>query len=146
MDTVTRAAIAGAAGAVATTLLHETTRRRTDRAPRLDLLGMQAFARMLRRAGVEVPDRGALYTLTLAGDLALNAGYFGLAALWPREQVPASSTTLGAVYGLGAVILPPYLELDEQHTDRTAATRALTVALYAAGGLVAGATYRALPD
>lgn len=146
MHTFTKAIAAGAAGAGATTILHELTRRLTPDAPRVDLLGMQALARLLRAAGAAPPAGDALYTLTLAGDLASNAAYFGAVGAGPRERAVALGAALGLVAGAGAVLLPPALGLSGATTRRTGATAALTVALYTAGGLVAGATYRALPE
>jgi hypothetical protein len=145
MNAFTRAITAGAAGACATTILHELTRRRTPDAPRADLLGMQALARLLRAAGTAPPAGDALYALTLAGDLASNAAYFGAVVAGPRERAVALGAALGLAAGTGAVLLPPALGLSGATTGRTGATAVLTVALYTAGGLVAGATYRALP-
>ena len=146
MNAFTRAMAAGAAGAGATTILHELTRRLTPDAPRVDLLGMQALARLLRATGTAPPAGDALYTLTLAGDLASNTAYFGVVGAGPRERAVALGAALGLVAGAGAVLLPPSLGLSGATTGRTRATAALTVALYTAGGLVAGAAYRALPD
>jgi hypothetical protein len=83
--------------------------------------------------------------LTLAGDLASNTAYFGVVGAGPRERAVALGAALGIAAGAGAVLLPPYLGLSGATTGRTGATVALTVALYTAGGLVAGAAYRALP-
>lgn len=145
MNTITMAIAAGAAGAGATTILHEIARRLTPDAPRADLLGMQALARLLRGAGAAPPAGDALYRLTLAGDLASNTAYFGAVGAGPRERAVALGVGLGLVAGAGAVLLPPALGLSGATTRRTGATAALAVALYTAGGLVAGATYRALP-
>jgi len=145
MNAFTRAIAAGAAGAGATTILHELTRRLAADAPRVDLLGMQALARLLRTGGTAPPTGRALYNLTLAGDLASNTAYFGVVGAAPRERAVALGVALGLFAGAGAVLLPPYLGLSGATTGRTGATAALTVALYPAGGLVAGAAYRALP-
>ncbi len=145
MQTVTKSAVAGGVGAVTTTLLHELTRRRTPDAPRVDLLGMQALAHLLQAAGRQVPAHGALYTLTLGGDLVSNTAYFGLVGATPRDKALAVGLALGALAGLGAVYLPSLLGLSTLPTERTGTTRALTVGLYTAGGLAAGAAYRALP-
>ncbi len=145
MNAFMRTIAAGAAGAGTTTLLHELTRRLTPDAPRVDLLGMQALARLLRAGGTAPPTGRALYNLTLAGDLASNTAYFGVVGAGPRERAVALGAALGLVAGADAVILPPPLGLSGATTGRTAATAALTVALYTAGGLVAGASYRALP-
>jgi len=146
MNAVTKAMAAGAVGASATTLLHELTRRLTPDAPRVDLLGMQALAGLLRAAGVDPPTGGALYNLTLAGDLVSNTAYFGLASVGPRDTTAAVGVVLGIAAGLGAVYLPRRLGLSRLPTERTGRTAALTIALYTTGGIAAGMAYRALPD
>ncbi len=146
MTAFTKALAAGAAGASVTTLLHELTRRLTPDAPRVDLLGMQALARVLRGAGVDPPGHGALYNLTLAGDLVSNTGYFGLVGAAPRDRAAAVGVALGVTAGLGAVLLPRPLGLSTRPTERTVRTAALTVALYTAGGIAAGVSYGMAPD
>jgi hypothetical protein len=107
---------------------------------------MQALAHLLRAGGASPPAGRALYNWTLAGDLASNAAYFGAVGAGSRERSVALGAALGIAAGAGAVLLPPYLGLSGATTGRTSATAALTVALYTAGGLVAGTIYRALPD
>ena len=107
MHAVTKAIAAGAAGAGTTTLLHELTRRLTPDAPRVDLLGMQALARLLRAGGAAPPTGRALYTATLAGDLASNTAYFGVVGAGGRERAVALGAAVGLVAGVGAVVLPP---------------------------------------
>ncbi len=46
----------GLAGALALTAIHETVRRVSPDAPRMDVLGMRAIAKSLRAAGEDVPD------------------------------------------------------------------------------------------
>lgn len=145
MKAFSRAIAAGAVGAATTNVLHELVRRSTRDAPRVDLLGMQALAHLLSAAGTEVPDHGALYGLTLAGDLISNSGYFALLGVAPGDRTLIAGAALGLVAGLGAVYLPGPLGLSTRPTDRGAATRVITVALYGAGGLAAGRAYRALP-
>jgi hypothetical protein len=84
MNAFTRAIASGTAGAVTTTLLHELTRRLTPDAPRVDLLGMQALAHLLRAADIAPPPHDDLYALTLAGDLASNTAYFGAVGAAPK--------------------------------------------------------------
>jgi hypothetical protein len=91
MTTAGRAATAGAVGALATTRLHEFTRRLLPDAPCVDLLGMQPLAQGLQAAGLAVPGGRPLYALTLAGDLVANTAYFGLVGARPgTENVPGS--------------------------------------------------------
>ena len=145
MKTFSKAVAAGAIGAATTNVLHELIRRFTPEAPRVDLLGMQALAHLLEAAGAGTPGHGALYLLTLTGDLASNSGYFALLGAAPRDRALAAGTALGLAAGLGAVYLPGPLGLSTRPTDRGLLTRAITVALYGAGGVAAGAAYRALP-
>jgi len=142
MGTVPTALLAGAAGATTTNILHELVRRVTPGAPQIDLLGTQVLARALDAAGITVPDHGTLYYLTLTRDLLPNSGYFGLVGVAPGTRAVAAG--VGVLAGLGAVYLPSRIGLSTKPTDRAAPTRANTVALYTAGGLVAGAAYQAL--
>ncbi len=142
----TDALVAGAAGALTTNVLHELIRRMRSDAPRVDLLGMQALAKASEAAGAPVPRGGALYLTTLAGDLASNTAYFALVATAQRSKGAqiAVGTALGVVAGIGAVVLPRPLGLTTATTSRTPATALLTIALYTAGGFVAGAVARRL--
>jgi hypothetical protein len=89
------------------------------------------------------PPRGrALYTVTLAGDILSNTAYFAAIGIFPRRQAPLNGLLLGALAGIGAVVLPPRLRLAETPTGRTTATKLLTIALYAAGGLATGLALR----
>jgi len=145
MNAFSKTVLAGGVGAITTTLLHELLRRLSPDAPRVDLLGMQAVARLLHGAGLRPPAHGPLYTLTLLGDLVSNTAYFSLVGAAPRATGVVVGGALGAAAGVGAVYLPPYLSLSSRPTGRTRTTGAITVALYTGGGLAAGLTYHALP-
>lgn len=150
MNGVTKSTLAGAAGAITTTLLHQLTRGLTPDAPRVDLLGMQAVAAGLKAVGIRPPIGDPLYNLALLGDLVSNTAYFGLVGSGPGDRGAAArvslGTGLGVAAGLGAVYLPPRIGLSGPPTRRTGTTRALTVMLYTAGGLAAALVYGALPD
>lgn len=135
------ALVAGAVGAVTTNLLHELVRRTVPAAPRVDLLGMQAYAKLV--ASRKRPPVGrALYARTLAADLLSNTAYFSLAGAGSRDGTVARGLLAGALAGIGAVVLPRPLGLSAATTGRTALTKALTVGLYTAGGLAAGIAAR----
>ncbi len=140
---MTKALVSGAAGALTTTLLHEAVRRAAADAPRIDLLGMQALAKLLRALGAEVPTGSRLYTLTLLGDVVSNAAYFALCAFAGPRRAVRNGVLLGIGGGLGAVALPGPLGLSDATTNRMPVTRALTIGLYAAGGFVAGCCFAA---
>lgn len=143
MNRVARSALAGFAGAVTTNVLHEITRRVAPNAPRVDLLGMQSFAKSSEAIAGDTPRGRSLYGWTLAADLASNAAYFALAGAADRNALPAGAA-LGVAAGVGAVVVPPKLGLDASPTARTLPTQIMTTALYTVGGLAAAATYRAL--
>ena len=143
MNAFTKAVAAGAVGAITTNVLHELTRRIVPDAPRVDLLGMQALAKGLRSRQRHADRRRPLRP-TLVGDLLSNSAYFSAVGFGSAGSAVALGVALGAAAGIGAVFLPPRMGLDEKPTARTPTTEAITVALYTAGGLAAGMTYRAL--
>ena len=136
----------GLAGAVALTAIHETIRRVSPDAPRMDVLGMRAIAKSLRAAGEEVPDEDTLFNVTLAGDVVSNALYYSLVGLGDPRSAVARGALLGLGAGLGAVLLPGPLGLGTDASARTRETQLMTVAWYTAGGLVAGAAMQSLSD
>jgi hypothetical protein len=148
MDAMTKAVAAGAAGAATTTVLHEVTRHLVPDAPRVDLLGMQGISRAARAAGTEGPHGAALFVTTMAADLVSNSLYYAGVGLAPRRRAVPLALLLGAVAGIGAVVLPKPLGFSDVTTNRTARTRLLAAALYTLGGLACGLTYRGLcePD
>ena len=138
-----KALATGAAGAATVTLAHEVVRQLVPNPPRMDRLGMAALTRVLRAAGASVPRRDRLRGYTLLGDLAGNALFY--APLARRGKRPLlRGLALGALAGVGAVVLTPMLGLPRRHRGVTARTQAMTVALYALGGLAAGAMAKLL--
>ena len=134
---------AGLAGAVALTALHETARRlRPHDAPRMDVLGMRALRKLLGRAHAPQPDAATLFDLTMAGDVLSNGLYFSLVG--SGRHAMRRGLLLGLAASAGGVLLPGPLGLGAAPSNRTPQTRAMTVAWYALGGLVAGAVARAL--
>jgi hypothetical protein len=106
----------------------------------MDRLGMSALARMLRATGLAVPRAERLRGYTLVGDLLANSMFYApLALTRSGKNAWLRGLALGAAAGLGAVVLTPMLGLPRRHRGMTLRTQAITVVLYAAGGLVAGA-------
>ena len=134
----------GFAGAVALTAIHETVRRVSPDAPRMDVLGMRAIAKSLRAAGAEPPEEDTLFNITLAGDVLSNSLYYSLVGLGDPRGAVARGALLGLAAGLGAVLLPGPLGLGTDASARTRETQLMTVAYYTAGGLVAGAAMQSL--
>lgn len=134
----------GIAGSVALTLLHETVRRINANAPRMDLLGMQAIAKSLERIDTEIPDEGKLFKITMAGDILSNSFYYSIAGIGGENGAMLRGALLGLAAGIGAVYLPKPLGLNSAPSSRTFQTTFMTVALYLAGGMVAGAAGKLL--
>lgn len=133
----------GFAGALAVTALNESARRVIPHAPRLDALGMRALAGSVRLTGEAPPQGERLRGAALVGDLLSNTLYYSLAAAGGRNRAWLLGALLGAGAGAGAAWLPPRIGLGRQPGE-TAATRAMTVAWYLTGGLVAAAALRRL--
>jgi hypothetical protein len=138
------AALGGLAGAAALTLLHETLKLKDSKAPRMDLLGMMALSKIIRSFGKNPPSRDKLYLYTLAGDLVSNALYYSLAGVGKRKGILAKGAALGVAAGLGALFLPKPLHLNEEYSNRTPRTQAMTVGYYLIGSLVAAALIKYL--
>lgn len=145
MQNTFRAILCGFAGAIATNVSHELLRRVTPLAPRVDLLGMQAMAKMYRAVDAPPPTGRTLYLRTLIGDIAANTLYFSFAAIGGRRAAPFG-TALGIVAGMGAFFVPEHTDLDEGPTARTPLTKAFVTALYTIGGATSGTLYeRTMP-
>jgi hypothetical protein len=134
----------GLAGACAVTLIHETIRRIVPEAPRMDLLGMQAISKGLDAAGIDKPGENQLFTWAMAGDIVSNSLYYSLAGIGREKDAWVKSSLLGLAAGIGAVSLPGPLGLNENHSNKTVATKLMTVGLYVAGALVTTAVMKLL--
>lgn len=143
MNIISRSLLAGLAGAITTTLLHELIRKNVRNAPRLDLLGEEATAKTIKAAGVTPPAGDNLYWTSLVSDIVTNTFYYSMVGLKKQSPVRAG-IGLGVSAGVGAVQLPGKLGLAEEHTAGSQQKKLMTVALYAIGGLVAGTVMRKL--
>ncbi len=141
--TLGAAVASGTAGALALTAVHQLARRRVPNAPRMEVLGMRAVARGAHRLGKQPQNGRALYRATLAGDLLSNAAYYSAVALGGQYAVQAGAG-LGLAAGFGALALPPVIGLGRPPHVHAWSNRLMTVAWYMMGGLVAGASYKAI--
>jgi H+/Cl- antiporter ClcA len=73
----------------------------------------------------------------MAGDLISNTLYYSLAGLGNKKNLLLRGSLLGALAGIGAVLLPRPLGLNETYSNRTTKTKFMTVGLYLFGGIVA---------
>ena len=136
-----RALGSGMAGACVLTVVHESVRRFSPDAPRMDVLGKSVVARIFRALGEEPPPSEQLHDITLAGDIASNSLYYSLVGVGSQEGALLRGVALGLAAGVGAVLLPGPLGLGSAPSARTPQTKAMTVGYYLAGGLAAGVVY-----
>ncbi len=141
----TPALLSGLTGAITLTVAHEVLKRMDPKAPRMDLLGMNALAQVLDRWGKTPPSRKKLFWYTLAGDLISNALYYSLTGVG-RKHHWLKGSLLGAAAGLGGVLLPKPMGLNPAYSSRTPQTKAATIALYLLGGLVTAAVIKLLKN
>ena len=136
----------GIAGAIVLTLIHETVRRVTPAAPRMDLLGMEALEKTLDEVNAEVPPEDDLFKMTMAGDILSNSVYYSIAGIGKQKGAILRGTFLGIAAGIGAIYLPRPLGLHSAPSSRTLQTKVLTLALYTSGGFIAGAVGKLMED
>lgn len=132
--------VGGLAGAATLTILNETVRRFDAEAPRLDLLGRNAVAKLVKGNAV-APLRLIKNSkqIALAGDLISNSLYYAMAESPTKKQTLIRGALLGTVAGVGAVTLAKPMGIDPHIGEQPNKTKALTVAYYLIGGLVAAA-------
>ena len=83
-----------------------------------------------------MPSDKKLFTLALAVDVLSNAMFYSLAAIGRPKYVFLRGAVLGLAAGTGAVMLPKYLGLAQHYTTFANGTKAATVGLYLASGLI----------
>ncbi|WP_420149130.1 hypothetical protein [Spirosoma sp.] len=139
--TILQSISSGLIGATVLTALHETARQFIDDAPRADILGERAIKKTMKKADLEPPADDELYYWTLGGDIVSNALYYSLVGLAKPKHALLAGGALGLAAGVGAVGLPGPLGLGTDPTNRTSATKAMTIGWYLVGGLVSAAAY-----
>ena len=142
-----KSTIGGLAGAVVLTALNESIKRVDANAPRPDLLGMNAVAKLVKGAGLKKVIKGEkLRSVSMTADLLTNSLYYGMADAGSNSQTFVRGTLLGLSAGVGALTLAKPLGLDETAPYTPLKMKAMTVAYYIVGGLVAAAVINLLSD
>lgn len=136
----------GITGATTLTILHEIVRKLDPDAPRMDELGMQGIAKVMKKVNLDVPDKDQLYLMSIALDLLSNGLFYTLAGAGNKDNVYLRGAVLGLTAGVGAVTLPSVVGLDNAASDRTPKTKFLTIAYYLIGGIVASAVTKRLQE
>ncbi|MGI4729172.1 MAG: hypothetical protein ACRYGB_11425 [Janthinobacterium lividum] len=142
---LTTALAGGLAGAVTLNLIHESYRKIDEDAPKIHLIGEEALLKMLKSASLPLPkNRDALYKWTLAGDIISNAAYYSLIAVGKNKNLWKRGLILGLTAGVGGVLMPKKMGLNNAPTDRTLETKVLTLLWYTLGGLAAAGVMKVL--
>lgn len=91
--------IGGLAGACALTLLNEGAKKLDKDAPKLDLLGMNAVARLMKGNSIATQAADKLFPVALAGDLVSNSLYYSMAESGDRKNTLVRGNATGNCRG-----------------------------------------------
>jgi hypothetical protein len=138
----------GVTGATTLSLLQEALHKIDAKAPR-PLLHKSGILKQLKKKSGK-GNKHELY-IKLAGELLGNAAFFGMAGLGKRKNAVLTGGLLGAAAGLGTAFLQEDEEgengfeaIDNGFTRDELEKKLMTVALYTAGGLLAGVAIKKL--
>ncbi|WP_326983857.1 hypothetical protein VUJ46_04755 [Chryseobacterium sp. MYb264] len=127
--------LAGLGGAIALNLLHETIRKNFDNVPEVNKVGEEALNKALDKVDMKITDKDQLYAATLAGDIVSNGIYYATTA------TSSFNMASGVAAGLGAVLLPQKMGLDDAPVAENNQKKAMTVAYYLFGAIVTKLIY-----
>lgn len=146
MQQLTTDLAAGFAGTLALTALHEAARRIVPSAPRMDIVGQEALGRIREAVGKPSVQPRTLFRQTFAGEPAANTAYYGLVSHLARERSWSTGLRLGALAGIGALVLPRIMGLADPPQSHLARNQLMTVTWYVVGALATVCTYQWLSD
>lgn len=126
--------LAGLGGAIALNILHEIVRKNCNNVPHINELGEEALQKATDGTSLEISDPNKLYAATLAGDIVSNAIYYGTTAT-------NHNFTSGLAAGLGAIVLPKKLGLDDSPVAENNKKKIMTVGYYLFGAIVTKLIY-----
>ena len=136
--------ISGVAGAIVLNLIHEVARKNITHAPHVNKVGEEGVVKLVKYLGGSPPKGDTLYASTLVGDLIGNAVYFSAVGKGKPRNIWMRGIGLGLAAGLGAIILPSKMGLDDQPVKHSTLTQVLTVTWYTLGGVAAAGVAAAL--
>lgn len=126
--------LAGLGGAIALNLLHEIIRKNFNNVPHINELGEEALQKVTDSTPLEISDPDKLYAATLAGDIVSNTVYYGTTAT-------NHHFTSGLAAGIGAIVLPQKMGLNDQPVAENNQKKIMTVGYYLFGALVTKLIY-----
>jgi hypothetical protein len=133
----------GLVGACILTLLHEGLKKVDHTTSSTEALGMNALSKILKGFNDATPAKGQeLFDLTPAGEILSNTLYFSIAGVGSKKNIMLRSALLGLTAGLGTLVLPQYLGVDED--GRSNKQKILTVSRYLLGSLLTAAAIRSI--
>lgn len=138
----------GLTGASTLGMLQEALHKVDPRSPR-PLLGSTGLAKKLKKNGGKPGTKSAKLYVQLASELVSNAALFGLSGIGKKKNAVLRGVLLGAAAGLGSALFVKDDESEEAQSlngssleakpvNNLTRKRLMTIALYTAGGLVAG--------
>lgn len=127
--------LAGLGGAIALNLLHEIVRNNFDNVPEVNKVGEEALNKALETMDLKISDQDQLYIATLAGDVVSNGVYYA------ATSTSGFNLVSGVAAGLGAVVLPKNMGLDDSPVAETTQKKVMTVAYYLFGAVVTKLIY-----
>lgn len=127
--------LAGLGGAIALNLLHEIVRNNFDNVPEVNKVGEKALNKSLETVDMKITDKDQLYAATLAGDVISNGIYYAATATSGFNLVS------GVAAGVGAVILPEKMGLDDSPVAGSTQKKLMTVGYYLFGAVVTKLIY-----
>lgn len=131
------ALLAGLGGAIALNVIHEALRKTSDNVPEVNKVGEEALEKTLAKADTKI-EGNQLYSATLAADVVSNGLYYAALA---TNKVGVLSGIAG---GIGAIVLPKYMGLDDAPVASTGKKKVMTVAYYTIGAAVTSLLYSRL--
>jgi hypothetical protein len=139
-----KALISGLIGTGTAALLHRGAREVYPEAPRVDILGIRIWSKMLRKADIERPSKRGLYWITAADAAISGSLFYGMVGLGSRRGSLARGAMLGTISGAAGIALPSVMNVPSEPVTHTRDTQIMTIALGLIGGLAAAAAYNIL--
>lgn len=127
--------LAGLGGALALNLVHEMVRKNFDNVPEVNKVGEEALNKALETMDLKITDQDQLYIATLAGDVVSNGIYYAATA------TSGFNLASGVAAGIGAVVLPKNMGLDDSPVAETTQKKLMTVGYYLFGAVVTKLIY-----
>ncbi|WP_166668174.1 hypothetical protein [Epilithonimonas xixisoli] len=127
--------LAGLGGAIALNLLHEIIRNNFDNVPEVNKVGEEALNKSLEKVDLKITDKDQFYLATLAGDVISNGVYYASTA------TSGFNIVSGLAAGIGAVVLPKNMGLDDSPVAETTQKKIMTVGYYLFGAIVTKLIY-----